>query len=122
MYGYNEKYDLVVISKTGKLGDVIEISGLKIGLPLAPKECLQRHKDKQHQYWERHELPKELSKIKSIFQWNEMPTAFKDRWVDYIENEFDKREDGFWFMNNGVKTYITGSHYMYLQWSSIDVG
>jgi hypothetical protein len=25
-------------------------------------------------------------------------------------------------MNNGVKTYITGSHYMYLQWSSIDVG
>ena len=122
MYGYNEKYDLVIISKTGKLGDVIEISGLKIGLPLAPKECLQRHKEKQHQYWERHELPKELSKIKSIFQWNEMPTAFKDRWVDYIENEFDKREDGFWFMNNGVKTYITGSHYMYLQWSSIDVG
>ena len=122
VYGYNEKYDLVIISKTGKLGDVIEISGLKIGLPLSPKECLQRHKDKQHQYWERHELPKELSKIKSIFQWNEMPTAFKDRWVDYIENEFDRREDGVWFMNNGVKTYITGSHYIYLQWSSIDVG
>ena len=64
MYGYNEKYDLVVISKTGKLGDVIEISGLKIGLPLTPKECLQRHKEKQHQYWERHELPKELIKNK----------------------------------------------------------
>jgi hypothetical protein len=25
-------------------------------------------------------------------------------------------------MNNGVKTYITGSHWMYLQWASIDIG
>jgi hypothetical protein len=29
---------------------------------------------------------------------------------------------GYWFMNNGKPTYITGSHYMYLQWTSIDVG
>ena len=41
---------------------------------------------------------------------------------DYIESEFDKREDGYWFMNNGKPTYITGSHYMYLQWTNIDVG
>ena len=74
------------------------------------------------QYWERHEYPKQLEKIQSIFQWNEMPSDFKSRWVDYIEGEFDKREYGFWFMNNGKKTYMTGSHYMYLQWSSIDVG
>ena len=26
------------------------------------------------------------------------------------------------YYNNGVPTYITGSHYMYLQWSKIDVG
>ena len=25
-------------------------------------------------------------------------------------------------MNNGVSTYITGAHYMYLQWTSIDIG
>ena len=25
-------------------------------------------------------------------------------------------------MNNGKPTYITGSHYMYLQWTKIDVG
>ena len=24
--------------------------------------------------------------------------------------------------NNGIPTYITGSHYMYLQWTRIDVG
>jgi hypothetical protein len=51
-----------------------------------------------------------------------MPSLFKNKWVDYIEKEFDRREQGFWFMNNGEPTYITGSHYMYLQWASIDVG
>jgi len=42
--------------------------------------------------------------------------------VDYIEAEFDRRELGFWFYNNGKPTYMTGSHYVYLQWTSIDVG
>ena len=43
LYGYDSKYDVVVISKTGQIGDIIESSGLKIALPLKPKECLQRH-------------------------------------------------------------------------------
>lgn len=122
LYGYNDQYDVVVISKTGQIGEIYEIEGLRIALPLAPEKCLQRHSANAEQYWERQEIPRELSKIPSIFQWNEKPKEFKDRWVDYIEQEFDYREQGFWFMNKGVKTYITGSHYMYLQWSSIDVG
>ena len=121
-YGYNDKYDFVCISKNGKLGDVVEISGLRIGLPLEPNKIFARSKVKSEQYWERRELPKELFKIQSIFQWNDMPSVFKSKWVDYIEAEFDSREEGHWFMNNGKSTYITGSHYMYLQWSTIDVG
>ena len=122
LYGYNEKYDFVNISKTGQVGDVVEISGLKIGLPLKPELCDSRHTTKSLQYWERKEFPKELSKINSIFQWNDMPAVFKNKWVDYIEKEFDRRDDGYWFMNEGDPTYITGSHYMYLQWTNIDVG
>ena len=122
LYGYNDQYDVIVISKTGQIGEIYEIAGLHIALPLAPDKCLQRHSANVEQYWERQDLPRELAKIQSIFQWNEKPKEFKDRWVDYIEQEFDYREQGFWFMNKGVKTYITGSHYMYLQWSSIDVG
>ena len=121
-YGHDDKYDLVVISKSGQIGEIVNISGLYIALPLAPAKCFQRHSSPTQQYWERKVTPKELDKIPSIFQWNEKPKEFKDRWVDYIEQEFDYREQGFWFMNNGVKTYITGSHYMYLQWSSIDIG
>lgn len=121
-YGYNEQYDMVIISKTGQIGDIINISGLYIALPLAPKECPERHKKASEQYWEREKTPKELDRVQSIFQWNDMPSEFKDGWVDYIEQQFDYREQGYWFMNNGVPTYITGSHWMYLQWSSIDVG
>lgn len=122
LYGYNEQYNVIVISKTGQIGDVINISGLFIALPPTLEKCFQRHTSKNEQYWEREPLPKSLQKIQSIFQWNEMPAEFKNKWVDYIEKEFDYREQGFWFMNNGIKTYITGSHYMYLQWTSIDVG
>ena len=121
-YGYNKDYDVIVISKTGQIGDIYKIEGLFIALPKRPKSCYKRHLQKSDQYWERTELPKELSRIKSVFQWNEMPSSFKSIWVDYIEEEFDRREDGHWFMNNGKPTYITGSHYMYLQWTSIDVG
>ena len=122
LYGYNDQYNVIVISKTGQIGQILEIEGLQIALPPMPDKCLQRHPSKKEQYWQRHETPKELTKIQSIFQWNEKPKQFKDLWVDYIEQEFDYREQGFWFMNNGMPTYITGSHYMYLQWAGIDVG
>ena len=121
-YGYDPKYDLIIISKDGTLGEVYEIQNLRIGLPKAPNVCIQRHTKKSEQYWEREEIPSHLNKIQSIFQWNDMASDFKSRYVDYIEREFDRRDDGYWFMNNGKPTYLTGAHYMYLQWTSIDVG
>jgi len=121
-YGYNEKYDMVVISKDGTVGDVYNISGLNIAIPATPDDVYRRDSKKENQYWEPAEYPRELNNIKSIFNWHTTPKEFKDKWVDYIEGEFDRREHGFWFMNDGVKTYITGSHYMYLQWTKIDVG
>ena len=122
LYGYNEQYDIVVISKSGQIGEIINISGVNIALPPAPENCHKRSDSKAEQYWDRNPIPKELEKINSIFQWNDKPNEFKNKWVDYIETEFDYREQGYWFMNNGTPCYITGSHYMYLQWSSIDVG
>ena len=121
-YGYNEKYDMVVISKDGTIGDIYNINGLNIALPSVPNIVYKRDNKKENQYWEPFEYPKELSNIKTIFNWHTMHKSFKDKWVDYIEEEFDRRENGFFFMNNGVTTYITGSHYMYVQWTKIDVG
>jgi hypothetical protein len=121
-YGYDEKYDIIVISKDGSIGDIVKINGINIALPKQPKDIYKRGSKKEDQYWEPFEYPKALDKIRSIFQWNQAPKEFKSSWVDYIENEFDRREQGFWFYNNGKPTYITGTHYMYLQWAKIDVG
>tara|TARA_R110002020_G_scaffold118140_6_gene270109 strand:- start:1102 stop:3327 length:2226 start_codon:yes stop_codon:yes gene_type:complete len=120
-YGYNEEYDIVIISKTGKIGKIIEIQNLRIALPAAD-EPFERSKDKKEQYWERFEYPKELQRIKTRFDWEEYPHDFKEKWYEYIDEEFKRREQGFYFYNCGSPVYITGTHYMYLQWSKIDVG
>ena len=120
-YGYNADYDIVVISRSGKIGQIIEIQNLRIALP-EEHECFKRSEDKKEQYWEKQEYPKQLARIKSRFDWEEYPSDFKEEWFDYIDEEFRKRDEGYWFYNNGIPTYITGTHYMYLQWSKIDVG
>jgi hypothetical protein len=120
-YGYNKEHDLIIISKTGKIGEIYEIQNLRIALPLID-ESYKRAPKKEEQYWEQLKIPKELEKIKSVFDWNKYPDHFKEKWYDYVDNEFKRREEGFSFYNNGVSTYITGTHYMYLQWSKIDVG
>ena len=122
VYGYDLKHDIVVISKDGTLGEVLKINGVYIGLPRAKSKVYKRSSKKSEQYWHHFDYPKVLNKIPTIFSWNEMSKEFKDNWIPYIEEEFVRREDGFWFYNNGLKTYITGTHYMYLQWTKIDVG
>ena len=116
-YGYNAEHDIVVISKTGQIGEIVEIQGLVIGLPPVPKD-LKKGANK----WQVAEYPAELKRIKSIFDWATYPEEFQSTWEGYIDEEFRRRDDGHWFYNNDVPTYITGSHYMYLQWSKIDVG
>ena len=120
-YGYNKEYDIIVISKTGQIGEIYEIQNLQIALPLVDKPY-KRSDKKLEQYWEVFEHRKELKKIKTIFDWKAYPETFKESLHDYIDNEFKRREEGFWFYNKGIPTYITGTHYMYLQWSKIDVG
>ena len=116
-YGYNKEYDVVVISKTGQIGEIYEIQGLRIALPKTPANI-----DTTNDKWTPEDYPKELKSIDSIFDWRDYPDSFKDKWGLYIDEQFNRRESGHWFNNNGKPTYITGSHYMYLQWSKIDVG
>ena len=116
-YGYNKEFDVIVISKNGTIGEIIEIQNLVIALPAKPKSI-----DNNNNKWEPHTYPKELKQINTIFDWESYPESFKNKWYAYIDREFTRREEGYWFYNKDKPTYITGSHYMYLQHTKIDVG
>jgi len=88
-YGYNKEYDIIVISKTGKIGEIIEIQNLVIALPEKPKEVVNTENR-----WVASEYPKELSNIKTVFDWETYPDNFKNKWYGYIDEEFTKRRRG----------------------------
>jgi hypothetical protein len=121
-YGYNEDLDCVVISKDGTIGNIYEIQGLKIAIPKIPNKVYGSEIKKEDQVFTQRERPESLNRIKSIYDFKLNKENVKEKYYKYINEEFDRRNDGYWFMCNGTKTYLTGSHYMYLNWTKIDVG
>ena len=120
--GYEEP--VVAICPDGTTGEIVRIGDLDIALPAQPpaKEIAGYGKSNDMQLWERVSMPKELSRIKSMDEWAEAPKEFRSKFRPYIEEEFDRRRRGFWFFNDGRPTYITGRHYMMLQWTRMDIG
>ena len=114
----------VKICPNGTEGEIIELGGLLICLPKRPtkKKIFGHSKSDSLQMWERLPMPQELSRIRSMDEWDEMPREFRSRFRPYVEEEFRRRREGFWFYNNGTPTYITGRHYMMLQWTKLDIG
>ena len=120
--GYEEY--AVNICPNNTSGEIIEIGDVLIQLPEAPKdeEILNYGRVVDMQMWRRLPVPEELRRIRSMDEWYEMPSEFKKRFSPYIEQEFKRRREGVWFFNNGKRIYITGRHYMMLQWSKLDIG
>ena len=120
--GYEDK--AVVLDPGGSVGEIIELHGVLVALPKKPSrsEILFHDKPKKLQMWQRTPMPEELQRLGSMDEWFEQPSEFRKRFSPYIEQEFERRRNGVWFYNNGVPTYITGRHYMFLQWSKIDIG
>ena len=58
-YGYDKQSDVVFISKSGQIGDIIQIQGLNIALPKTPKDvfsCSNKKSDQKHiksQIWKK---------------------------------------------------------------------
>jgi hypothetical protein len=121
-------------------GSIIDIQGLKCNLPpegyvfnIITKQVEFRgvHKRSEiesEQYWKRILLPDWYQD--TMKKWDEFDKKKKDdeaefydeRLEEYKKQEWDRRLNGFWYMNNGTPTYLTGLHYLYLQWWPIDIG
>ncbi len=120
--GYNSDLDCVIIGRDGTLGEIYEVQGLRIGLPRSPEEMPGQELPKEKQVFIKTPRPESLKKIKNIWDFHSKPEELKEQYEEYINTEFDRRDDGYWFMCNGTPTYLTGSHYIYLNWTKIDVG
>lgn len=121
-YGYNPDWDCVIISKDGTLGEIYEVQGLRIGLPSMPEDIDGMRLPREEQVFMQVQKPSSLKKVKNIYDFHELPDDIKENYVPYINQEFDRRDNGYWFMCNGEATYLTGTHYMYLNWTKIDIG
>ena len=120
----NYDEDVISICPNGTQGEVVSVGDIYIALPAQPpKEKILGYGEPDHMHlWKRQPMPEELSRIKSMDEWAETPREFREKFRPYIEEEFRRRRQGFWFYNNGTPTYITGRHYMMLQWTKLDIG
>lgn len=121
-------------------GSVINIQGLECHIPptgyvynvitkkLEQREIYKRSDIESEQYWERIPLPswyKEVIKKEDEYlkkKKEDDPQFYDERYEKFKQQQWDRRLNGMWFMNNGKPVYITGFYYMLLQWFSIDIG
>jgi hypothetical protein len=59
-YGYDKEHDIIVLSRSGQIGEIIEIQNLVIALPKAPKDVYKDAKDK----WVRFAQPRGIRALK----------------------------------------------------------
>ena len=121
-------------------GSIVDIQGLLCNLPpegyvfniitkqLEFRGVYKRSEDKSEQYWKRIPLPSWY--MDTMKKWDDFDKKKKDDEADFYDErleefkrqEWDRRLNGFWYMNNGKPTFLTGLHYLYLQFWSIDIG
>lgn len=97
-----------------------EIDEFNIKLPSPPKEkSIDGYKLKKHL---QKFTPPDILYIKEL-SWkmsNKIALTKEDR--DFIDTQWERRINGYWFYNNGYLEYITGLHYYYLTaWNIIRV-
>lgn len=81
------------------------------------KTYIEKWEGNSKQKWQRKELPESFDKVKT--DKDGTPILSKDE-ADYVKEEVRRCKEGFFFMNNGVLTYITGKHYFYIQWWKLE--
>lgn len=127
-------------------GKIIDIQGLLCCLPpegyvyniitnkIEYRGVYKRSEIPTEQYWEKPKLPDWYLDV--MKQWDlydkkkkeDDADFYDERLEEFKRQEWDRRLNGFWYMNYNPKTeqseatYLTGMYYMLLRWWIIDVG
>lgn len=97
------------------------IYGIDYTVPEKPKDYLVPNRNilRTQQKWERQEI---LSSFEGIdFDEDDNPILTPEQ-LDFVENELERIQHGYYFFNNGELTYITGVHYFYLKYFTLEDG
>ena len=121
-------------------GSIIDIQGLKCNLPpegyvfnIITKQVefrgvYQKSELNTEQYWKRIPLPSwYMDTMKKLDEFDKKKKDdesefYNENLEEFKTQEWDRRLNGFWYMNNGKPLFLTGLHYLYLQWWPIDIG
>lgn len=95
-----------------------KIYGIKCKLPTpAPdKECVNYGLPIEKQKFTRTPIPKDL------FEWQFMGDAKKQEMEQFIANEYHKRINGIWIFIKGIKFYIPGTMYYFINFWVLETG
>jgi len=69
------------------------------------------------QYWRRIPLPDFFEQVEYS---KDGDALLNNEQREYAIKEVNRCRNGFWFMNNGIETYVTGKNYFYLQWWKLE--
>ena len=94
--------------KYGKASRKELIGEVEVQIPIQPirRWIAGTEFKKSQQYWRRTEMPKRILGLSR----EELASD------PFVVEDSHRCREGYWFMNNGVPTYITGDHYFFLQW------
>ena len=100
------------------MSEVLEIYGTKIKVPEYNGIVEDWGTDvPSEQYWRKKELPPFFKDVDYDKDGNAL---LNSQQRDYALEEVKRCKEGFAFMNNGIKTYITGKNYFYLQFWKLE--
>lgn len=102
------------------MGLEVTIYGTLVEVPHVPAGYKVEHWDTDNhkeQYWRRKEIPSFFDRVEYDKDGNLILTTQQE---EYAREEVSRCKKGFYFMNNGVLTFITGKHYFYLQWWKLE--
>lgn len=101
------------------MGEIIRVYHTDITLPDQPpiEEIEDWGQPKEDQYWRRKPLP---SIFKTLQRDDDGNIELTKEQEDFCNKELERIRNGFWFLLNGVPTYITGRHYYYLQYWTLE--
>lgn len=121
-------------------GKTIDVQGLPCHIPpagyvynnltkqLEHTGVHQRSEIAEEQFWEKFSLPswyKKVMKDEDEYDKHKKDDAapfYNEQYEAYKRQEWYRRLNGMWIMIRGEAVYLTGMHYMFLQWWIIDVG